>query len=84
MAKPVPAHGSIPAAEAAPASYEAAVAELEQLVASMEAGQLALDQMLASYKRGAYLLSFCRDRLEAVEQQVQLVEAGQLKPWVAA
>ncbi|WP_428422905.1 exodeoxyribonuclease VII small subunit [Methylibium sp.] len=85
MAKQAPASGpspSIPAAE--PASYEAALAELEQLVAAMEAGQLPLDRLLDSYRRGAALLTYCRGRLEAVEQQVQVLEAGELKPWAAA
>jgi exodeoxyribonuclease VII small subunit len=64
----------------APASYEAAVQELEQLVARMESGQLALDDMLGAYQRGAVLLSFCRERLTAVENQVQLLEGGEAKP----
>ena len=67
-----------------PASYEAALVELEQLVGQMEAGVLPLDQLLASYQRGAQLLQFCRARLEAVEEQVKLLEDGQLKPWDAA
>ena len=70
--------------KALPASYEDALTELDALVASMEAGQLPLDRMLESYRRGAELLAFCRARLEAVEQQVRLVEEGQLKPWSAA
>ena len=40
-----------------PASFEAALAELEQLVATMEGGQLPLEQSLAAYKRGAALLA---------------------------
>ncbi|KGM39817.1 exodeoxyribonuclease VII [Aquabacterium sp. NJ1] len=67
-----------------PASYEDALAELEQLVGQMEAGALPLEQLLASYQRGAQLLQFCRTRLEAVEEQVKLLEDGQLKPWDAA
>ena len=69
---------------ALPASYEEAIAELDALVASMEAGQLPLDRMLASYRRGAELLAFCRSRLEAVEQQVRILEEGHLKPWANA
>ena len=69
---------------AAPSSYEDALAELERLVAAMEAGQLPLDQLLETYRRGAELLAFCRSRLDAVEQQVKVLEDGQLKPWVAA
>ena len=53
----------------APASYEAALAELEQL--------------LASYQRGATLLSFCRERLEAVEGQIKVLDQGALKTWTA-
>ena len=63
-----------------PASYEAAVEELEQLVARMESGQLALDDMLGAYQRGAVLLAYCRERLTAVEHQVRLLEDGQPQP----
>lgn len=64
-------------------SYEDALAELERLVASMEAGQLPLDRLMQAYQRGAELLSLCRQRLNAVEQQVKVLEEGQLKPWAA-
>lgn len=67
-----------------PASYEAALAELETLVSAMEDGQMPLDRLLDSYRRGAVLLGFCRSRLEAVEQQVKVLEDGQLKPWTDA
>lgn len=64
-----------------PPSYEAALAELEQLVGAMEAGQMPLDGLLDSYRRGAQLLTFCRERLKAVEDQVKLLDNGQLKDW---
>ena len=63
-----------------PASYEAAVQELEQWVARMESGQLALDDMLGAYQRGAVLLAYCRERLAVVENQVRLLEDGEAKP----
>jgi len=66
-----------------PASYEQALAELDRLVQAMEGGQLPLDQLLDSYRRGAELLQLCRLRLQAVEEQVKLLEDGQLKAWVA-
>jgi exodeoxyribonuclease VII small subunit len=50
----------------------------------MEGGQLPLDRLLEGYRRGADLLGFCRGRLQAVEQQVQVLEEGQLKPWAAS
>lgn len=68
----------------APASYEAAMAELETLVAAMEGGQLPLEGLLAGYRRGAELLGYCRSRLEAVEQQVKVIEDGQLRDWPPA
>jgi len=71
------------AAHALPTTYEDALGELDRLVIAMEGGKLPLDQLLESYKRGSELLSFCRVRLEAVEQQVKVLEDGQLKPWTA-
>ena len=79
------APSSSPATDAAalPASYEAGLQELEQLVAALESGQLPLDQLLVSYQRGAALLAFCRDRLQAVEDQIKVLDAGSLKTWSA-
>lgn len=72
------------AATATPVSYEAALEELEQLVARIESGQLPLDHLLAGYQRGAVLLGFCRDRLAAVQDQIQVLDEGQLQPWTTA
>lgn len=72
-----------PDAAPAPASYELALAELDRLVAQMEAGQLPLDQLLDAYRRAAELLSYCRGRLQVVEDQVKVLDEGVLKPWVA-
>ena len=69
-----------------PATYEAALAELESLVQSLESGQVPLDELLAGYQRGAALLALCKDKLAAVEDQIKLLETnpqGDLvtKPW---
>lgn len=64
-----------------PASYEQALVELDRLVAQMEGGQLPLDQLLDGYRRGAELLAYCRARLQAVEEQVKLLDDGQLVAW---
>lgn len=64
-----------------PVSYEAAVRELEQLVSELESGQMPLDQVLAGYQRGAVLLAYCRERLTEVEQQIEVLDNGALKPW---
>jgi len=66
---------------AAPVSYEAALQELEALVSKLESGELPLAQLLSQYQRGAELLKHCRDRLEAVETQVKLLDQDKLKPW---
>lgn len=64
-----------------PASYEAALLELEQLVARIEAGDMPLEQLLSQYQRGAELLAFCRNRLEKVEDQIKVLDQGVLKTW---
>ena len=68
-------------AKAVPANYESALKELETLVADMEAGQLPLAQLLTGYQRGAELLTYCRAQLDAVEQQIKVLDNGTLKPW---
>jgi exodeoxyribonuclease VII small subunit len=68
---------------ALPASYEAGLQELERLVNELESGQMPLDQLLGSYQRGATLLTFCRDKLQAVEDQIKVLDAGSLKAWSA-
>jgi exodeoxyribonuclease VII small subunit len=72
------------AGPALPATYEAALQELEALVGSLESGQLPLDQLLTGYQRGAQLLAFCKGRLEAVETQIKVLEGTELKPWASA
>jgi exodeoxyribonuclease VII small subunit len=67
-----------------PASYEQALVELDRLVQQMESGQLPLDQLLDGYRRGAELLNYCRTRLQAVEEQVKVLDNGVLKAWSPA
>ncbi len=67
-----------------PSNYEAALEELEQLVARLESGDMPLEQLLSGYQRGAELLKFCRDKLEAIEVQVKVLDAGVMKPWDAS
>ena len=76
-----PATPVTPAISTAPASYEAALAELEALVVKLESGEMPLAQLLTGYQRGAELLRYCRDRLEAVENQIKVLDEGTLKTW---
>jgi exodeoxyribonuclease VII small subunit len=69
----------MPPSDSVPASFEAALAELEAIVAAMEGGQLPLKESLVAYKRGAELLQYCQSTLKDAEQQVQVYERGLLK-----
>ena len=62
-----------------PASFEAALSELEQLVSSMESGDLSLEQSLAAHKRGRELGQYCQSLLSQAEQQVKVLEENTLK-----
>ena len=64
-----------------PASFEAALSELEALVARMEGGQLALADSLAAYRRGAKLLAYCQAALKDAQLEVEVLEKGVLKPF---
>ena len=68
----------------APASFEAALAELEAIVATMEGGQLPLAESLAAYPRGAVLLQYCQTTLKDAELQVEVLEKGVLKAFETA
>ncbi|MCX7258336.1 MAG: exodeoxyribonuclease VII small subunit [Polaromonas sp.] len=67
-----------------PDTYEAALQELEGLASRLGSGQLPLDQLLSGYQRGAQLLAFCRARLQAVENQIKVLEGTELKSWTQA
>ena len=66
---------------AEPASFESAMAELEQLVAKMESGELPLEASVAAYQRGSELVQYCSAQLERVEKQVKVLEGDMLKPF---
>jgi exodeoxyribonuclease VII small subunit len=62
-----------------PASFEAALSELEKIVASMESGKLTLEQSLEAHKRGLELAQFCQGLLAQAQQQVKVLEQDALK-----
>jgi len=71
------------AATSAPATFEEAMAELQQLVTQMEAGELALEASIAAYKRGSELVKYCQSQLDKVENQIRILENDMLKPFAA-
>jgi exodeoxyribonuclease VII small subunit len=64
-----------------PESYEAALEELDTLVSRLESGDMPLAELMRGYERGALLLTYCRERLVSVEEQVKVLEGGMLKTW---
>ena len=64
-----------------PASYEAAMDELEQLVQRLESGEMPLDQLLSGYQRGSVLLQYCLEKLQGIEDQIKVLDDGALKAW---
>lgn len=71
----------MPQTQDTPASFESALAELEDVVARMEGGQLPLAEALAAYRRGAELLAYCQNALKDAQQQIEILERGVLKPF---
>jgi exodeoxyribonuclease VII small subunit len=70
-----------PALAELPATFEEAMAELQQLVSQMEAGELALEASIAAYKRGSELVKYCLSQLDKVDSQVKILEGEMLKPF---
>lgn len=70
-----------PLIEQPSASFEDAMAELEQLVARMESGELPLEASLTAYQRGSELVKFCAAQLERVDKQVKVLQGEMLKPF---
>ena len=64
---------------ALPENFEQGLAELEGLIAQMEGGNQPLDASLLAFQRGTELLRFCEGKLSAAEQQVRVLEAGELQ-----
>lgn len=59
--------------------FETALAELENLVHSMEDGKLELEASIAAYRRGMALMKHCQAQLADAEQQIRVLENGELK-----
>ena len=66
-------------ANALPASFEAAMEELERIVSGMESSDLSLEASLAAHKRGRELGQFCQELLARAQQQVRVLEENTLK-----
>ncbi|MFV9475227.1 exodeoxyribonuclease VII small subunit [Advenella sp. RU8] len=63
-----------------PKDFESALKELEEIVQSMESDVLSLEASLRAYERGVALARVCQERLDAAEQQVQVLQNNLLRP----
>lgn len=61
------------------ASFEEAVAELEEIVRRMESGELGLEASLEHYQRGVQLVKRCRGALDDAEQRIRVLQDGELR-----
>ncbi len=55
------------------ATFEQAVARLEELVRRMESGAEDLDAMVKSFEEGQALVKFCGEKLSAIERKVEIL-----------
>jgi len=62
-----------------PASFEAALQELESIVQTLENGGAPLEESLKAYERGMVLRSYCQETLGQAEQKIRILENGVLR-----
>ncbi len=56
-----------------PASFEAALKELEGIVKRLESGEAKLEESLGLFERGIKLSRFCSQKLEEAERKIELL-----------
>ena len=62
------------------ATFETALAQLEEIIHAMESGDMPLESALSSYKQGIELIKLCQGKLADAEQQLKILENEELKP----
>ena len=61
-------------------TYEQAIAELEAINERIEQGAIGLEESLAAYRRGVALAKRCGEILNAAEQEIKHIKAGDDEP----
>jgi exodeoxyribonuclease VII small subunit len=56
-----------------PASFEAALKELEGIVKQLETGEAKLEESLQLFERGIRLSRFCSQKLEEAEKKIEML-----------
>lgn len=54
-------------------SFEASLERLEEIIRRLERGDLPLEAALESFKEGISLVKICKQRLQTVEGQVEIL-----------
>jgi exodeoxyribonuclease VII small subunit len=67
-----------PGASAPPASYEAAVARVEEIIRRLDSGDAGLRETLALVREGRELVEYCAGELDAVSQGLQELALDEL------
>lgn len=78
---PAPATATAPAPDApsaAPASYEAATARLEEIIRRLDSGDAGLRETLDLCREGRTLVEYCATELDAVGQGLQELRLDEL------
>lgn len=57
--------------------FEEAMLSLEDIVKKLESGSLSLDESLEAFEEAVRLVKLCNKRLEAAEQKVRILTAGE-------
>lgn len=60
----------------APASYKAAVEELESILSEIEDGEADVDVLSEKVKRALFLIRYCRARLKHTDDEVRKLISG--------
>jgi exodeoxyribonuclease VII small subunit len=65
-----------PQADATPASYVAAISELDEIVAALDADDIDVDVLATRVARASVLIALCRERIDVSQREVQAIIGG--------
>ncbi|MEQ8703625.1 MAG: exodeoxyribonuclease VII small subunit [Phaeodactylibacter sp.] len=51
-------------------TYEEAIKELQETVAQLQEDEVSIDELSAKVKRAAALITYCREKLRATEEEI--------------
>ena len=57
------------------ATFEQALAQLDQVVARLESGDVGLEEAVGLFEQGQALLAVCRERLAGAQQRIEELTA---------